>query len=220
MFQRMVKGNLLQSLRTMSASWKMDCYQGRNVVKGLLQDLGGRGHIVTTDNYFTLVPLYLDLLERGIMATGTLNVICKYVPKAMFAKTATRNQIIGWSDYRIHQEGNICCGVWKDKKPVVLLSTHALPVAPAGERPFVWRKFGGKRKKVRTSPMLLQYTQNMRGVDTADQLRGVYSCLTESHKWWHRVFFYMLDSTVSNMWIIHSDLRFRFLEDPLTHMSF
>jgi hypothetical protein len=68
--------------------------------------------------------------------------------------------------------------------------------------------------------MHLQYTRNMRGVDIADQLRGVYSCLTRSHKWWHRIFFYMLDTTVSNMWIIHSDLSFRFLQEPLTHMTF
>jgi hypothetical protein len=112
-------------------------YQGRNVVKDLLQDLGGRGHIITTDNYFTLIPLYLDLLDRGIMATGTLNIIRKYVPRAMFAKTVTRNQNIGWLDYRMHEEGGICCVVWKDKKPVVLLSTHALPIVPAEERPFV-----------------------------------------------------------------------------------
>jgi hypothetical protein len=68
--------------------------------------------------------------------------------------------------------------------------------------------------------MHLQYTRNMRGVDSTDQLRGVYSCLTQSHKWWHRLFFYMLDTTVVNMWIIHSDLSFRFLTDPLTHMTF
>jgi hypothetical protein len=34
--------------------------QGRNVVKSLMQDLVGRGHIVTTDNFFTSVPLFLD----------------------------------------------------------------------------------------------------------------------------------------------------------------
>jgi hypothetical protein len=41
-------------------------------VKDLMADLGGWGHIVTTDNFFTSVPLYLDLLDKGIMATGTL----------------------------------------------------------------------------------------------------------------------------------------------------
>jgi hypothetical protein len=60
----------------------------------------------------------------------------------------------------------------------------------------------------------------MRGVDTMDQLRDVYSSITRSHKWWHRLFFYMLDTTVCNMWIIHSDLSFRFLEEPMTHLCF
>jgi hypothetical protein len=103
---------------------------------------------------------------------------------------------------------------------VKLLSTHASPIPPPRERPYVWHYFSGKRKKVPKSPMHFQYTRNMQGVDTADQLRRVYSCLTQSHKWWHHVFFYILDSTVSNMWIIHSDLRFRFLEDPLIHLFF
>jgi hypothetical protein len=103
---------------------------------------------------------------------------------------------------------------------VQLLSTHAEPIPEEGSKPYVWRKIGGKRKKVRTGPMHLQYTRNMRGVDAADQLRGVYSSLTRSHKWWHRIFFYMLDTTVCNMWIIHSDISFRFLKEPLTHQNF
>jgi hypothetical protein len=195
-------------------------FTGRNVVKSLMHRLGGRGHIVTTDNFFTSVPLFLDLLENGTMATGTLRWNRKYVPRVIFANKITKTKDIGWVDYRMHQEGKVCCVVWKDKQPTVLLSTHAEPLPPQGVRQFVWRKFGGRRKKVSTRPMHLQYTRNMRGVDTTYQLRGVYSCLTRSHKWWHRLFFYMLDSTVVNMWIIHNDLSFRFLQDPLTHMTF
>jgi hypothetical protein len=122
-------------------------FMGHNVVKDLLKDLTGRGRIVTTDNFFTSVPLYLDLLQRGIMATGTLRANRKYTPKAMFAKTITKKKEIGWVDYRMHKEGNICCAVWKDKQPVVLLSTHAEPVVPEGGKLYVWRKFGGKKKK-------------------------------------------------------------------------
>jgi hypothetical protein len=57
---------------------------------------------VTTDNYFTSVPLYMDLLERGTMAIGTLRATRKYVSKAMFAKKITKKQDIGWIDYRMH----------------------------------------------------------------------------------------------------------------------
>jgi hypothetical protein len=74
----------------MEQSGKGEGLQGKNVVKSLLQDLGGRGHIVTTDNFFTSVPLFLDLLDSGIMATGTLRANRKYVPQTMFAKSVTR----------------------------------------------------------------------------------------------------------------------------------
>jgi hypothetical protein len=120
----------------------------------------------------------LDLLENGTIATCTLQENRKYVPRAMFAKKITKYKEIVWVEYQMHREGKICCVVWKDKQPVVLLSTHADPVLPSEERQFVWRIFEGHGKKVRTWPMHLQYTRNIRGVDTVDQIRGVYSCLT------------------------------------------
>lgn len=194
--------------------------QGRNVVKELMKDLTGQGHIVTTDNFYTSVPLFVDLLQNGIMATGTLRADRKYIPKSMFAKSVTKNQKMGWLDYRMHRSRKISCAVWKDKKNVLLLSTHAEATSPPGTKQYVLRRVGGIRQKIETGPMLLQYTQNMRGVDTADQLRGTYSCLTRSHKWWHRIFCYLLDTVVVNSWIIHSDLSFRFVRDPLSHIAF
>jgi hypothetical protein len=111
-------------------------------------DLGGRGHIVTTNNFFTSVLLYLDLLENGIMATGTLQANRKYVPRSMYSKTITKKKTLGWMDFRMHEEGKICCMVWKDKQAVVLLSTHAEPLLAAGSKPFVRWKIGGRKKKV------------------------------------------------------------------------
>jgi hypothetical protein len=120
--------------------------QGQNIVKDLMKDLGGRGHIVTTDNFFTSVPLYLDLLENGIMATGTLRANRKYVPRAMYDKNITKKQTMGWMDYRMHEEGQICCMVWKDKQEVRLLSTHVEPIPEEGMKPFVRRKIGEEEK--------------------------------------------------------------------------
>jgi hypothetical protein len=70
----------------------------------------------------------------------------------------------------MHEEGNICYAVWKDKQAVRLLSTHAKPISRPGCKYFVYKKIGGKRKKVLTSPIHLQYARNMKGVDAADQL--------------------------------------------------
>jgi hypothetical protein len=69
------------------------------VVKELLKDLYGRGHIVTTNNFFTFVPLFLDLLENGIMATRTLRTNRKYIPRAIFAKKIMKTKHMGWIDY-------------------------------------------------------------------------------------------------------------------------
>jgi hypothetical protein len=96
----------------------------------------------------------------------------------MFAKSITKKKHIGWIDYSMHRGGELCCIVWKGKQAVVLLSIHAEPLPLVGERQFVWNKFEGCRKKVKTSPMHLQYTPNMSDVDTANQLHGVYLCLT------------------------------------------
>lgn len=78
----------------------------------------------------------------------------------------------------MYEVGNTCCAIWKDKNVVVLLSTHIEALSPPGMKQFVYRKINGKKKKIRTSPMHLQYTENMRDVDTADQLQGVYLSLS------------------------------------------
>jgi hypothetical protein len=49
-------------------SGKGEGRQAMGVVTNHLQELDDRGHIVTKDNFFTFVPLFIDLLERGTMA--------------------------------------------------------------------------------------------------------------------------------------------------------
>jgi hypothetical protein len=89
--------------------------------------------------------------------------------------------------------------IWKDKQVVLLLSTYVKSVALPGSKLLVRRKIGGRKKEICTTPMYLQYTINMRGVDAADQLRSIYLCLMRSHKWWYCIFFYMLGTMVCNM---------------------
>jgi hypothetical protein len=54
-----------------------------------------------------------------------------------------------------------------------------------------------------TSLIHLEYTTHIRGVDVANQLRVSYSIQNRTHKWWHRIFFILLDMTVINMYIIY-----------------
>ena len=39
----------------------------QEVVLNLVEDLYGKGHVITMDNYFTSIPLFKELLFRGFM---------------------------------------------------------------------------------------------------------------------------------------------------------
>lgn len=71
-----------------------------------------------------------------------------------------------------------------------------------------------------TSPIHLEYTTYMRGVDVADQLRGEYSCQVRSHKWWHRIFFFLLDTTMVNGYILHCHSSMGLAQPPMSHLEF
>jgi hypothetical protein len=132
----------------------------------------------------------------------------------------------GTLEWRMHASKGIACVMWKDKRPVLLISTHAVPVqAPCTHPDFlakVPRRNGAVRDEIHTLSIHAEYTTYMRGVDVADPLRASYSCQTRSHKWWHRVFFFLINTTVVNMYIIYLSLLRRQREPtrPMTHLQF
>ena len=46
----------------------------QEVVLNLVEDLYGKGHAITMDNYFTSIPLFKELLFRGIYAIWTIKL--------------------------------------------------------------------------------------------------------------------------------------------------
>jgi hypothetical protein len=85
------------------------------------------------------------------------------------------------------------------------------------------RRNGAVKENIPTSHVLLEYTTFMRGVDVANQLHASYSSQTRSHKWWHRVFWALLDVTEVNMYIMYLD-RYKqgpnLVTHPMTHLKF
>jgi hypothetical protein len=49
------------------------------------------------------------------------------------------------------------------------------------------------------------YNENMGFVDKADMLKALYEVNRKSRKWWHRIFWYFLDVTVVNAFIIYRE---------------
>lgn len=133
------------------------------------------------------------------------------------------NSAQGTMQWKMHETRGMACVIWKDRRPVLLISTHALPITfPCVPIPTVPCRNGAVRNPIPTSPMHLEYTTHMRGVDVVDQLRASYTCQTRSHKWWHRVFSFLLDTTIVNMYIFYKG--FLQMNDrgkkPMTHLQF
>ena len=117
----------------------------------------------------------------------------------------------------------VSCVLWKDKCPVLLLSMHARPIPPVEvSLSIVLRQQGAVREAVLTSPVLLEYTTYMRSMDVADQLRASYSSQTRSHKWWHRVFWFLVDTSIVNMYVMHLSRcqNTQDLQKPMIHLDF
>ncbi len=44
------------------------------------------------------------------------------------------------------------------------------------------------------------------GIETANQLRSYYGRHRRSKKWWHTLFYFLLETTLVNSWICYTDL--------------
>jgi hypothetical protein len=193
------------------------------VVLKMVHGMENKGHVVVMDNYFTGVGLFKKLLDRGIYATGTVRNNRVGLSMQLSNTKEFNKNVQGTLDWRMHDSRKLSCVVWKDKKSILLLSTHAKPIVTEGEEiPTISRRNGEDRPLIKTSPVYLEYTNNMRRVDVADHVRSNYSCQVRTHKWWHRVFFFLLDLTTTNMYVMYMDLWkvHGYGGHPLTHLQF
>ena len=128
--------------------------QGAIVVQGLLVGLENRRHIVVVDNFFSSIPLFVDLLEKCSYPTGTVRANRIDLPTALAKKSLYAKYTQGHLEWRIHKTQKISAIVWVDKKPVIVMSTVAPPIHGHGEKcPTVERRVGYVRTTVKTSPM-------------------------------------------------------------------
>ncbi|KAK3791503.1 hypothetical protein RRG08_055526 [Elysia crispata] len=64
----------------------------------------------------------------------------------------------------------------------------------------------GTRAEIQCPQAIFDYNVFMGGVDKADMLCGLYGVSRKSKKWWHRMFFGLIDRTLVNAFIVHSKL--------------
>ena len=173
---------------------------GESVVLDLIAGLEGRGHTVVCDNFFSSPSLFHKLLDLGTWATGTISGPRIGFPAGLlgFKRGQYEKGTMFW---QIHRDRQMGASTWFDSKPVTFLSTSSNPIAGVDVTCRRWRG-GESREEVRTTPQQVEYQKNMRGVDVVDQMRWDYTVQFHSRKWWHKVFMFVLDSSLQNMWTL------------------
>jgi hypothetical protein len=157
----------------------------------LAADVRGKGHIINMEFFFTSVGLLHELASSQIYATDTVRTNQIGLPLPLKNAITLKNTPEGSLEWGMHQSRQMAFIVWKNKKPILLLSTHTIPVGFSCMLMLMApRKNGVVRKNIMTSRMHLEYTTHMRGVNVADQFRASYSTQNCTYKWWQRIFFF------------------------------
>lgn len=170
------------------------------VVLDLTQPFQHCNRHIFFDNFFTSVPLVEELLQRGTYACGTLRA--NRYPDCYKSKRGGRKQGIKVKagDLRQLQKGTMLVTVWFDKRQVAVLSSNCNP----NETTTVQRRTKAPPyTKDIAKPMPVHlYNHNMGGVDLNDQLRSYYPSGRSGKKWWRFVFWYLLDVSICNAFIV------------------
>ena len=181
---------------------------GEEVVLNAMTGLEHRGHTIVTDNFFTSIPLAMSLLARGFWCTGTVKKNSRGFPPSLAglqSKSKVNMPPRGHLNVRMHRSRQVAAVCWVDSKPVWLLSTATEPIGTAARAARWIRGNFSSRVEFATSPILLEYQRYMRGVDVLDQMRQEYSVQLQSHKWWHRLLLFVLDTSCQNAYVLYKE---------------
>ncbi|KAK4318811.1 hypothetical protein Pmani_010234 [Petrolisthes manimaculis] len=146
---------------------------------------------VTTDNWFTSVPLVQDLLDNcGMTLVGTIRSNKKEVPPEI---KDTSSRELGSSAFLFTDALTLVSYVptaAKKKNNVLLLSSmHSSPSLGQTGKPEI----------------IEFYNKTKGGVDAFDQMSAIYSCGRSTNRWPMCIFYGMVNTAAINSWIIHSD---------------
>ncbi|CAK1592332.1 unnamed protein product [Parnassius mnemosyne] len=150
-----------------------------------------KGHNLFMDNYYNSVTLSEKLLDLKTHTNGTLRKTRKDNPKEIVQKKLQKGQHV-WA-----RKGKVYVSAWKDKRDVYMVTTMDHPALIE-----VTNRFGKKK----TKPIEVnRYNKSMSGVDRLDQMISYYSSPRKTIRWYKKVLFHIMDTTVWNSFYIYKN---------------
>lgn len=176
------------------------------VVLRLIRPLPGRGYVIYTDNYYTSVPLALELRRMQHHLVGTMRLrrgvpACVVLP----SKRPTRATPRGTVRYSHNHDSSVHIYGWMDSGAVYLLDTIHGPVLEP-----IRRRVGATIQEFEVPVAYSRYNLNMTGVDRFDQIRTGYYGIEMSGrtaKWTIRAYEALFNMAVANSYALHKHLH-------------
>ena len=168
------------------------------VVMKLVEGLEHKGHHLYCDNYYSSPALFNDLRQLGIGACGTVRLNRRGLPEKITSKSAMTK-----GDVRSKTEKGLHSMKWMDKQAVSMISTiHDSSMVSSQRR----SKFAdGGHESVQKPQCVVEYNSHMGGVDLSDQLVTYYNFAHRTVKWWRRVFFHLLETSIVNAYVMYTE---------------
>lgn len=144
----------------------------------LLDDLGGKGHTLFTDRYYTSPTLakQLENVQTGLV--GRVSKIRRGMPKEIINGSLQRGEMTH------RRSGNILALRWKDKRDVYMISTrHRAEMVEYVDR---------RGRQQRKPAAVVNYNKKKFGVDLCDQRMSYGAFGHKSVKWWRKLAFHMI----------------------------
>ncbi|XP_052277135.1 piggyBac transposable element-derived protein 4-like [Dreissena polymorpha] len=188
---------------------------GDNVVMRLVDHIYHSFRWLIFDNFFTVIPLMKELLEKGLYACGTVRVNRKGFPSQLKKPAEVRQR----RDFKIMQmdDTNLTATVWKDTRLVHHLVTLSDPtiILP------VQRRCGVNVLQLQSPHSVNVYNMYMGGFDLHDQYRAKNDVGSCSKNYWRYLFWFLLNCCIVNAFIMYKlTSRRRIGWKRFTHLDF
>jgi len=180
-----------------------DCGASGNVVIRLTRAVPNNvGHKLFFDNYFCSPELQITLTHRGILCLGTVR--SNRLPNcAIMSDSELKRKGRGAHVEKVAKVDDVTLSVvrWFDNRAVTFLSTFvgAQPVSETKR----FNRVACAEQQVACPRVVKVYNAHVGGVDLLDALIGLYRSHIRSKKWYHGIFFHLLDLTIVNAWLLY-----------------
>jgi len=177
------------------------------------------GITIVCDRWFTGVKMAAVLREQhGISIVGTLHTnrlprsIKHLYERTDFAKKTEPGDIMAWQrvypcDHEASAKTAMCIVTWHDTKPFHTLSTDpAFSAEKYKELGLSRKNKEGVLQRRSAHAINLYYNSYMAGVDLSGQLQRYLTLDRRGKRWYMRVFWWLMEVTLSNAFLIHRSL--------------